>query len=117
EPDGRAPRQLRQGAVPGAVLLHAVRADGGDPGGAADGLVRPRLTRPVAAAPRRRRRSAQRPGTCPPCRGSAQLRAGIWFARSCGWFGLASGFRDLLRTSTSEAGLSMSAFLHAVASP
>ena len=29
---GRPRRQFRQGAVPGGVLLHALRADGADPG-------------------------------------------------------------------------------------
>src|SRR5215510_16605777 len=43
--DGRAARQLRQGALPRALLLHAVRAHGGDPRGAADRSVRPRVMR------------------------------------------------------------------------
>ena len=36
-------RQLRQGAVPRAGLLHALRADGADPGAAADRAVRPHV--------------------------------------------------------------------------
>ena len=37
-------RQLRQGAVPGDFLLHAVRADGADPRGQADRIVRTRVS-------------------------------------------------------------------------
>ena len=38
QPAGGPARQLRQGALPRAVLLHALRADGDHPGPPADGL-------------------------------------------------------------------------------
>src|SRR5207244_370809 len=44
QPPRRAARQLRQGALPRAVLLHALRTDGADPGAAAHGPLRPRVT-------------------------------------------------------------------------
>ena len=56
QPPGRAARQLRQGALPRAVLLHAVRADGADPRPPADRALRPR----VMDAARRWRRALGR---------------------------------------------------------
>src|SRR4029453_3797705 len=41
QPARRPARQLRQGALPRAVVLHALRADGGDPGAAAHRPLRP----------------------------------------------------------------------------
>src|SRR5207249_1968668 len=43
EPPRRPPRQLRQGPLPRAVVLHALRAHGADPGAPAHGALRPRL--------------------------------------------------------------------------
>src|SRR5207253_2430668 len=45
QPHGRPPRQLRQGALPRALLLHVVRADGGDFGREAHRPLRSRLMR------------------------------------------------------------------------
>ena len=61
QPAGRPARQLRQGALPRAVLLHALRADGADPGRAADRPLRPRLMRaPPRRGARLRRGGARR---------------------------------------------------------
>src|SRR5207244_2906572 len=44
EPPRRPPRQLWQGALPRALVLHPLRSDGADPGAPAHGALRPRVT-------------------------------------------------------------------------
>ena len=46
---GRPRRQFRQGAVPGSLLLHALRADGSDPGDQADRPVWTRVSDAMTA--------------------------------------------------------------------